>query len=143
VWNVDSNGNYISSPIGAVSGSSSTLKSLEVSFQQDFNGDGAIGALSQQANVDDSLAKSISAFAVVDENAFRFLTEEAAAATNPQYADRSDLDPHVQAYHQPALFSPEHIGLLQLVLAAEEMHDFPGHHGGAEPSGWYAGLFVH
>jgi serralysin len=142
-WNVDSNGNYISSPIGAVSGSSSALKSLEVSFQQDFNGDGVIGALSQQANAGGSLAKSMSAFAVVDENAFRFLTEDIAAAANPRYADRSDPDPHFQASHQPALFSPEHIGLLQPFPAAEEMHDLSGQHEGTWPSGWYAGFFIH
>ncbi|MEH2610437.1 M10 family metallopeptidase C-terminal domain-containing protein [Bradyrhizobium sp. AZCC 1693] len=142
-WNVDSNGNYISSPIGAVSGSSGTLKSLEVSFQQDFNGDGVIGALSQQANAGGSLAKSMSAFAVVDENAFRFLTEDIAAAANPQYADRPDPDPHFQASHQPALFSPEHIGLLQPFPAAEAMHDLSGQHEGTGPSGWYAGFFIH
>ncbi len=43
VWNTDSNGNCISNLIGLVSGSSSALKSLEPSFQQDINGDGQIG----------------------------------------------------------------------------------------------------
>ena len=42
VWNTDSNGNFISG-IGAVSGSSYALESLETSFQQDLNGDGTIG----------------------------------------------------------------------------------------------------
>ena len=42
VWNTDSNGNFISG-IGAVSGSSYALESLEASFQQDLNGDGTIG----------------------------------------------------------------------------------------------------
>ena len=41
-WNTDSNGNYLSfTPV--VSGSSADVKSSEVSFQQDLNGDGAIG----------------------------------------------------------------------------------------------------
>jgi hypothetical protein len=43
VWNTDSSGNYVSSAIGAVSGSSASLQSLEPSFHQDLNGDGVIG----------------------------------------------------------------------------------------------------
>jgi hypothetical protein len=43
VWSVDSNGNYLSNLIGAVSGSSTTLESLETTFNQDLNGDGVIG----------------------------------------------------------------------------------------------------
>ncbi len=43
VWSTDSNGNYISSLIGAVSGTNSTLESLELVFNQDLNGDGVIG----------------------------------------------------------------------------------------------------
>ena len=43
VWNTDSSGNYISSPVSIVAGSSRTLQSLEASFHQDLNGDGVIG----------------------------------------------------------------------------------------------------
>ncbi len=43
IWNTDSNGNYTSNMIGAVSGTSTALESLEPSFQQDLNGDGHIG----------------------------------------------------------------------------------------------------
>ena len=43
VWNTDSNGNYVSNAVGAVSGTSSALESLETSFHQDLNGDGVIG----------------------------------------------------------------------------------------------------
>jgi serralysin len=42
VWYTDSSGNYLSN-IGVVSGTSSTLESLESSFHQDLNGDGVIG----------------------------------------------------------------------------------------------------
>jgi aryl-phospho-beta-D-glucosidase BglC (GH1 family) len=42
VWNTDSDGNKISS-IGAFSATSIALESLETSFHQDLNGDGAIG----------------------------------------------------------------------------------------------------
>ena len=41
VWNTDSSGNYVS--YAMLSGASSTLESLETSFQQDLNGDGVIG----------------------------------------------------------------------------------------------------
>src|SRR6185437_3939018 len=42
VWNTNSSGSYLSD-IGAVSGASSTLETLETSFHQDLNGDGVIG----------------------------------------------------------------------------------------------------
>jgi VCBS repeat-containing protein len=44
VWNTDSNGNYVSSAIGVVSGSDVSLEMLEPSFSQDLNGDSTIGA---------------------------------------------------------------------------------------------------
>jgi hypothetical protein len=43
VWSTDSNGNYTSNVIGAVSGSSTALETLENTFQQDLNGDGVVG----------------------------------------------------------------------------------------------------
>lgn len=48
VWNTDNSGNFVSNGTGGVvvSGNSSVLQSLEPSFQQDINGDGAIGAVS-------------------------------------------------------------------------------------------------
>jgi hypothetical protein len=56
-WNTDSNGNYVSHVNtltgsvsgGSVSGTSSALKSIEKSFQQDLNGDGHVGASSGAA----------------------------------------------------------------------------------------------
>ena len=45
VWNTDLDGNVVSNGTGGiVSGASTALKSLEPSFQQDLNGDAAIGA---------------------------------------------------------------------------------------------------
>jgi 20S proteasome alpha/beta subunit len=44
VWSTDSSGNYLSSIIGTVPGSSLALESLEPSFHQDLNGDGVIGS---------------------------------------------------------------------------------------------------
>ena len=43
VWTIDSNGNYLTN-IADVPGTSATLSSVETRFQQDLNGDGAIGA---------------------------------------------------------------------------------------------------
>jgi hypothetical protein len=43
VWSTDSNGNYQSNVIGAVSGNSTTLEALETVFNQDLNGDGTLG----------------------------------------------------------------------------------------------------
>ena len=43
VFYLDANGNYLSDPIGTVSGASSQLQLFETSFQQDLNGDGKIG----------------------------------------------------------------------------------------------------
>ncbi len=42
-WATDNAGNYVSNLLGHVAGSNATLKSLETIFQQDLNGDGAMG----------------------------------------------------------------------------------------------------
>ena len=47
-WTTDSSGNYTGSLIGAVTGNSVTLESLETTFNQDLNGDGVIGVLIQK-----------------------------------------------------------------------------------------------
>ncbi|MFG3591858.1 Ig-like domain-containing protein [Bradyrhizobium sp. RDI18] len=52
VWNTDINGNVVSNATGGfVSGTSNALRSLEPSFHQDLNGDGAIGASSAGAPI--------------------------------------------------------------------------------------------
>ena len=43
VWNLDSNGNYAGNAAGWCRAPSTTLQSLETTFQQDLNGDGTIG----------------------------------------------------------------------------------------------------
>src|SRR6202035_1738685 len=43
VWTTDNNGNYTGNLIGAVSGNSYALESLEPVFNQDLNGDGVTG----------------------------------------------------------------------------------------------------
>jgi Tryptophan-rich Synechocystis species C-terminal domain/Putative esterase len=44
VWATDNNGNYVSNILRSVPGSTPALKSIEPSFHQDLNGDGAIGS---------------------------------------------------------------------------------------------------
>jgi serralysin len=51
IWNTDSSGNMVSTPISGVSGTSAALESAEVSFQQDLNGDGVIGLFQQAATI--------------------------------------------------------------------------------------------
>ncbi len=43
VWKADSTGNYFATVLDPVSGNDASLQSLETSFHQDLNGDGAIG----------------------------------------------------------------------------------------------------
>jgi hypothetical protein len=43
VWSTDSNGNYITNLVGAVSGTAAALEGFEPTFGQDLNGDGLIG----------------------------------------------------------------------------------------------------
>jgi hypothetical protein len=43
VWTTDSNGNYTGNLIGAVSGNSYALESLELAFNQDLSGDANVG----------------------------------------------------------------------------------------------------
>jgi serralysin len=43
VWDTDSTGNVVSAPMSNVSGTSAALESMEVSFNDDLNGDGTIG----------------------------------------------------------------------------------------------------
>jgi len=43
VWNVDSAGNFLSSNLSPVSGSTAAVQAAETIFQQDLNGDGTVG----------------------------------------------------------------------------------------------------
>jgi cytochrome c2 len=43
VWNTDTSGNYLSTALGPVSGTSASLFAAETSFNDDLNGDGTIG----------------------------------------------------------------------------------------------------
>ena len=43
VWDTDASGNFVSGPISNASGTSAALESMELSFNDDLNGDGTIG----------------------------------------------------------------------------------------------------
>ena len=57
VWSTDSNGNYISNLIGAVSGTSTALKSFEPIFDQDLNGSGDLTSTVIQTDGSTSLTE--------------------------------------------------------------------------------------
>jgi serralysin len=68
IWNVDSNGNYLSGS-GGLSGNSTALESYEYSFHQDLNGDGTIGVISTVIHTDTNSVGTTSLVAVADQYA--------------------------------------------------------------------------
>ena len=78
VWNTDSNGNYVSN-IGVVSATSSTLQSLETSFNQDLNGDGHIGPVGSPSAT--AIAWSLKTFVnTANDDTFKFSADVAASS---------------------------------------------------------------
>ena len=67
VWNTDGSGNFVSNPVGIVSGASSALESQEASFHQDLNGDGVIGVPAGT-----SLAPQVATVTVASNDTFVF-----------------------------------------------------------------------
>jgi serralysin len=65
VWSTDSNGNYLSNLIAQVSGTNTTLESLETIFHQDLNGDGNIGVPTPAATVIESAGSTELALAAI------------------------------------------------------------------------------
>ena len=60
VWSTNSNGNYLSNLITHVSGASTALKSAEVSFHQDLNGDGVINTASTILEISGNVSLTLS-----------------------------------------------------------------------------------
>jgi 20S proteasome alpha/beta subunit len=75
VWNADSNGNYVSSLVGVVSGSNPAFEALETSFQQDLNGDGTIGVAT-------SVVEALGSTKLVEVGTFYYLNP-VAGGTGP------------------------------------------------------------
>ena len=80
VWTTDSNGNYTGNLIGAVSGNSYALESLESTFNQDLNGDGVTGLNPLVIQTDTSSFGSTS-LAQIGNNYFLFA---AGGTTGPE-----------------------------------------------------------
>ena len=80
VWTTDSNGNYTGNLIGAVSGNSYALESLESTFNQDLNGDGVTGLNPLVIQTDTSAFGSTS-LAEIGNNYFLFA---AGGTTGPE-----------------------------------------------------------
>ena len=78
VWNTDSNGNYVSGVIGAVSSSSAALESLESSFHQDLNGDGVIG-------ISPTVIEAAGATSLTEVGTTDFLFDSAGAGPSLKY----------------------------------------------------------
>jgi hypothetical protein len=90
VWNTDSSGNYLSNT-AFVSGSSSTLESLEPSFHQDLNGDGVIGLPSTAPTTTTITIESYGSTALVQSGS-NFLMKPVAGGSGPelQYSGAAD-----------------------------------------------------
>ena len=80
VWTTDSNGNYAGNLVGAVSGNSYALESLESVFNQDLNGDGVTGLNPLVIKTDTSSFGSIS-LGQIGNNYFLFA---AGGTTGPE-----------------------------------------------------------
>ena len=83
VWTTDSSGNYLSNT-GTLSGSSSTLQSLEASFHQDLNGDGVIGVPAPSGPT--SVIESIGSTSLVSVGNNFFLDNSAGSGPELKYA---------------------------------------------------------
>jgi serralysin len=57
IWGTDNNGNWSADLMAPSSGSSSTLKSFELTFQQDLNGNGVIGAAVSPGSADQHVSR--------------------------------------------------------------------------------------
>ena len=84
VWTTDSNGNYTGNLIGAVSGNSYALESLESVFNQDLNGDGTVGLTTTVIQTDTNAFGSTSLTEVA--NAYFYLDGSSGSGPALKYA---------------------------------------------------------
>jgi hypothetical protein len=112
IWNTDSNGNYVSDTVGAVSATSSVLTAAETLFHQDFNGNGVIGSVVGSAS---QTAATIAAGGTVEI--------AAASATSMTFAASTGL----LMLDQPSAFSGEIYGFTgDGTLAGSDQIDLVG-----------------
>jgi hypothetical protein len=105
VWNVDSNGNYITNSILATTGTNAAIEIAEISFHQDLNGDGVIGVPSATGPISSAPATHGAAITVVNNDTFVF--GPGAAASFTPIAERADTTGHDGFFSasQPAALS--------------------------------------
>jgi hypothetical protein len=107
VWNVDSNGNYISNSILPTTGTSLAIESVETSFHQDLNGDGVIGVPAVTNPISSAVATQGAAVMAVNKDTFVF--GPSAGASFAPTAERADTTGHdgflLATGSQPAAFS--------------------------------------
>jgi hypothetical protein len=82
VWNLDSNGNYISNSILPTTGSSIAIENAETSFHQDLNNDGVIG-LPVGTTVIQTDTNSFGSTSLVEVGSNYFM-ENPSGGTNPE-----------------------------------------------------------
>ena len=106
VWTTDSNGNYTGNLIGAVSGNSYALESLEPVFQQDLNGDGVVGLYAAPATslqISQALSGASGAATVGAGATLELAAGDSASVTFAASTGTLKLD-------QPSTFSAEIFG---------------------------------
>jgi hypothetical protein len=69
-WNTDSNGNYLSTAVGVVSGTSYTLEQLEVTFNEDLNGDHITGLTTTAIGTNGALVEIANQYALENNGTF-------------------------------------------------------------------------
>ena len=84
VWTTDSNGNYTGNLVGAVSGNSYALESLELVFNQDLNGDRTVGPTTTAIQTDTNAFGSTSLTEVA--NVYFYLDGSSGSGPALKYA---------------------------------------------------------
>jgi serralysin len=103
VWTTDSNGNYSGNLIGAVSGNSYALESLEPVFNQDLNGDGNVGLYAASGTIlqiSQSLSGASGAVTIGANATLELAAADSASVTFAASTGELKLD-------QPSTFSGE------------------------------------
>ena len=95
VWSTDASGGYLSSAFDSASGSSAALESFETSFQQDLNGDGAIGIPSSPPS---AVIEGFGSTSLVEEGNSYFLEPNGGAAVELSYGGAPVVDGQFDQY---------------------------------------------
>jgi 20S proteasome alpha/beta subunit len=121
VWNTDVNGNLTSVAVATTSGSSTALESLEVSFQQDLNGDHIIG-------VPGHTSPSTQVASTGGGDNFVFRSDPGSTGTAPLVPLSSPVAGDT--------LTAVHTEIVQQVVVADA-HDVPATHDAAVPMGLF------